>query len=213
MRGSRLHGNDRGIRGNDACDQCTDWRGDGAMGCCRWLGGGRVGDYVDTAASIRLARESKSSEHFWRMASMLRAASSPKAFRPPPSELDKPRCSASGSKNRSLTSTSARTSAQRQLRGRSSPARTHVSSSSHAFSAKKVRLGPNSCSIRSSRWRRPRYAVTIDAQYENVYVTIPLHDFSYALRFQRFPYAANRWVLADKNMRGRSVERSHKTSE
>ena len=34
-RGSRLRGNDGGIRVNDACDQCTGWRGDGAMGSCR----------------------------------------------------------------------------------------------------------------------------------------------------------------------------------
>ena len=32
MRGSRLRGNDGGICGNDACDQCKGWRGDGAMG-------------------------------------------------------------------------------------------------------------------------------------------------------------------------------------
>ena len=38
MRGSRLHGNDDGIRGHDG-DQCRGWRGDGAMGSCRWFGG------------------------------------------------------------------------------------------------------------------------------------------------------------------------------
>ena len=38
MRGSRLRGNDEGIRGNDACRQCRGWRGDGAMGICRWIG-------------------------------------------------------------------------------------------------------------------------------------------------------------------------------
>ena len=34
----RLRGNDGCFRVNDACDQCRGWRGDGAMGSCRWLG-------------------------------------------------------------------------------------------------------------------------------------------------------------------------------
>ena len=31
-------GTTRILRLNDACDQCTGWRDDGAMGSCRWLG-------------------------------------------------------------------------------------------------------------------------------------------------------------------------------
>ena len=38
MRGSRLRGNDGGIRVNDACNQCRGWRRDGARGSCRRLG-------------------------------------------------------------------------------------------------------------------------------------------------------------------------------
>ena len=35
MRGSRFRGNDGAIRVNDACEQCSNRRGDGAMGSCR----------------------------------------------------------------------------------------------------------------------------------------------------------------------------------
>ena len=52
MRGSRLRGNDGGICGNDACDQCKGWRGGGAMGSCRWFG---VGGGGSTATATRCA--------------------------------------------------------------------------------------------------------------------------------------------------------------
>ena len=52
MRGFRLRGNDGEIRGNDACDQCTGWRGDGAMGSCRWFWGWA---YVWSGVTLRRA--------------------------------------------------------------------------------------------------------------------------------------------------------------
>ena len=62
-RGLCLRGNDEGFRGNDACRQCRGWRGDGAMGSCRWIGveGGaslfchrpqRFGDLVDELTGL-----------------------------------------------------------------------------------------------------------------------------------------------------------------
>ena len=52
MRGSRLRGNDDKIRVNDACEQCTGRRGDGAMGSCRWVWG-YVGGGVRTRCVAR----------------------------------------------------------------------------------------------------------------------------------------------------------------
>ena len=43
MRGPAFAGTTSARRVNDACDQCKGWRGDGAMGSCRW---GGVGTWV-----------------------------------------------------------------------------------------------------------------------------------------------------------------------
>ena len=107
-------------------------------------------------ASRRWARTSKSSGHFCLIASIRNAASLPKALRPPPGPSATLRRLASFSKYSSLTCTSARMSAHRQLSGKAKPARTHVSSSSQAFSARKPPRSPNSTSMSSSLRRRPR---------------------------------------------------------
>src|ERR1039458_5417686 len=85
--------------------------------------------------SKRRTRLSKSAGHFRRMAGRRRAASSPRVVRPPPGPSETPRLRARGSKYRSLTETSERTSAQDQSVGRSRPARVQGSSGSHALSA------------------------------------------------------------------------------
>ena len=108
-----------------------------------------------SVASIRCARLSKSSRHFCRMEWIRRDACSPNRLRPPPRVSATPRSCANTSKYRSLTSTSARTSAQRQLLGRRRPASNQVSNSSHAFSARKFCPLSSSRSIWSRRWRRP----------------------------------------------------------
>ena len=94
-----------------------------------------------TMASRRFASGSKSSRHLCRILLIREAASLPRALRPRPGPSAALRFLASSSKYISLTGASSRISGQRQARGRSKPARTHVSSSSRAFSARKRRLG------------------------------------------------------------------------